>query len=92
MNTLDEIKAIIDLWGEKCDCGIFDCHSHAFSDRLNVYIHDQLRNVYMTNDCSVDICENHKYIDVVGLSKNDFKKLEDYYNRNYSCLKDYYVD
>lgn len=83
MNTLVEIKTIIDLWGKQCDCGIFDCHSCT---------NDPLRNVYMTNDCSVDVCENYKYIDIVGLSKDDFEKIENYYNRNYSCLKDYYIE
>lgn len=84
MNTLDEIKVIIDLWGEKCDCGIFDCHSYPRDPLQNVY--------YIPNVCSVDVCENFKYIDVVGLSKDDFEKLEDYYNRNYSHLKDHYID
>ena len=83
MNTLDEIKAIIDLWGERCDCGIFDCHS---------YPRDPLRNVYINNGCSVDVCEPLKYIDVVGFSKDDFEKIKNYYDRNYSCLKDYYID
>lgn len=84
MNILDEIKAIIDLWGEKCDCGIFDCRS---------YSNDQLQNVYyIPNVCLVDVCENFKYIEVIGLSNDDFEKLENYYNRNYWCLKDYYID
>lgn len=37
MNTLDEIKAIIDKCGEEYDCGLFDNKNICGDDMINIY-------------------------------------------------------
>lgn len=81
MNTLDEIKAIIDLYGDECAYGLYDCRNTCG---------DEMTNVYNKDDVTIDICLDNAYIEVIGLSDTDFNKLSDYYNRNYWVLKDYY--
>lgn len=81
MNTLDEIKAIIDLHGDEYAYGLYDCRN---------ICGDEMTNIYDKDGVTVDICTDNAYIEVVGLSDVDFDKLSDYYNRKYWALKDYY--
>lgn len=81
MNTLDEIKAIIDEYGDECNCGLFDNKNICGDDMINVYKKDGV---------VVDICHDNRYIEVIGLSDTDFDKLLDHYYNGYWVLNDYY--
>lgn len=75
MNTLDEIKAIIDKCGEEYDCGLFDNKNICGDDMINIYKKDGV---------TVDICPDNAYIEVIGLSDLDFDMLLDYYSKKIS--------
>lgn len=75
MNTLDEIKAIIDKCGEEYDCGLFDTEDIYDYDRINIYKKDGV---------TVNICPDNAYIEVIGLSDLDFDMLLDYYSEKLS--------
>ena len=75
MNTLDEIKAIIDKCGKAYDCGLFDTEDIYDYDRINIYKKDGV---------TINICPDNAYIEVIGLSDLDFDMLLDYYSKKIS--------
>lgn len=54
------------------NCGIFNTRN---------FVGDPMYTIYKEDDVSVDVCSAYSYFEVFGLTKEEFKDVEDYYNR-----------
>ena len=71
MNKLRKAKEIIRKNIEHGDYGLLD--------EENI-LGDETYNIYNENGLIINICYEQSYFEVIGLSDEEFKKLEDYYN------------
>jgi hypothetical protein len=71
MNKLRKAKEIIRKNIECGDCGLFNHHN---------IIYDPTHNIYDKNGLIINVCYEYSYFEVIGLSDEEFGKLEDYYN------------
>ena len=68
---LDTAKKIIKKYYKDYDCGIFDT-SNIVGDPMGI--------IYKDDSIEILGCYYYSYFEVFGLSRDDFDKLEDYYN------------
>lgn len=71
MNKLRKAKEIIRKNIEHGDYGLLDDEN---------VLGDETHNIYNKNGLIINICYEQSYFEVIGLSDEEFKKLEDYYN------------
>ena len=69
-NRLCDVKGVILENIEDADCGIFFCRNCAGDSMENIYSHDGVE---------VDICYYYSYFEVFGLTKDEEKELERFY-------------
>ena len=72
VEPLDTAKKIIKEYYKDYDCGIFDTPNG---------VGDPMGIIYMDDSIEILGCYYYSYFEVFGLSKDDFDKLKDYYNR-----------
>ena len=70
-SKLDIAKRIIKDNYKSATCGLFDCRGTGA---------DKMYTLYSEDGLEVDICYYWEYFEVFGLSKEDFAKLESYYD------------
>lgn len=70
MTKLEKAKEIIAEHIEEADCGIFDSRN---------IVGDEMETLYDDNELTIDICYGWYYYEVFGLTKEEFKELENYY-------------
>lgn len=70
-NNLEIAKKIIEENYSDAEYGIFDTHN---------IIGEITYNIYYENELIIDICYDLGYFEVFGLSDEEFKELEEYYN------------
>ena len=71
MSNLEKAKAVIKGHISDADCGIFNSRNIAG---------DWMENIYDDGNLVIDICYGWEYFEVFGLTDDEFKKLENYYN------------
>lgn len=71
MTPLDTAKAIIKEHYTNYDCGIFNTPN---------IVGDPMQTIYEDDSLEVLGCYYYSYLEVLGLSEDEFKKLEEYYN------------
>lgn len=71
MNKLRKAKEIIRKNIEHGDYGLLDDEN---------VLGDETLNIYNKNGLIINICYEYSYFEVIGLSDEEFGKLEDYYN------------
>ena len=69
-SKLDKAKMVIKEHIESAMCGIFNTRNMACDDMVTIYNEGIL---------TVDICYEHKYFEVFGLSMSEFQQLKDFY-------------
>lgn len=77
MEHLEEIKKIIKQYF--VPHGIFDCPSEDLSDERIC--------IFEEGNVKIFICDEYEYLEVIGLSEEDFKDIENYYNELNRRLK-----
>ena len=71
-NKLEIAKKIIKENIKDADCGIYNS--------LNL-VGDDMTNIYDEDGLIIDICYHWSYFEVFGLSDEEFKTLEEYYDQ-----------
>lgn len=71
-NKLDRAKDIIKDNYKSARCGIYDCKNNAGGAMYVLYYDD---------DIEIDICYHYEYFEVFGLTDDEFKDLEKYYDK-----------
>ena len=71
-SNLDIAKEIIDEYFDIADCGLFNTRN---------LVGDPMTTVYNANGLTIDVCYHYSYFEVFGLSADEFKQLEKYYNQ-----------
>ena len=72
MKDLSKIKAVIKEHISSARCGIFDCRN---------IVGDRMTNIYDDGDVQIDICYGWEYFEVFGLTDEEFKEVEKYYEK-----------
>lgn len=73
MNKLNMAKRIIKAHIKDARCGIFDERN---------WVGDPMTCVYNNEGLEIDICYEHEYFEVFGLTDKEFQKLKSFYRRN----------
>lgn len=68
---LDAAKKIIEKYYKEFDCGIFDTPN---------IVGDLMATIYKDDSIEILGCYYYSYFEVFGLSRDDFDRLEDYYD------------
>lgn len=68
---LDLAKEIVSALFPLADCGIFNSRN---------LVGDEMCNIYDDGELCIDICPGWEYLEVFGLSHEDFEKLKAFYN------------
>lgn len=68
---LEIAKNIIKENYKNAQCGIFDCRNLVGDSTVTIYDEDGLQ---------IDICYHWSYFEVFGLTDDEFKELEKYYD------------
>ena len=68
---LDKVKEFIKDNIEDADCGIF------FTRNI---LGDSMTTVYNEDGVTIDICYGNRYFEIFGLSEDDEREIEDYYD------------
>lgn len=71
MTKLDIAKDIIKGFYQLADCGIYNTRN---------IMGDPMTTIYEDAQLIIDICYRYSYFEVFGLSKDEFNKLEKFYN------------
>lgn len=71
-NNLEIAKKIIKKHFNEAGGGIFNCRN---------FLGDSMENLYNKGGLTIDICHYYGYFEVFGLSNDEFKELEKYYER-----------
>lgn len=69
---LEKAKEIIKKNFRYGDCGLFKSRN---------LLGDPMHNIYNADGLKIDICFCYSYFEVFGLTDEEFKELEDYYNK-----------
>lgn len=72
MNKLEKAKEIIKKVYRYADCGIFNTRN---------LCGDDMENIYSDKELTIDICFTWLYLEVFGLSDEEFKELVKYYEK-----------
>ena len=73
MKKLDKAKEIIMKEIGNGNCGIFNTRN---------IVGDSMEEIFNNHGLKIDICRSWKYFEVFGLSDDEFKELEKFYNIN----------
>lgn len=68
---LEKVKNIV--------CEHYDEAEHGIFDNRN-WAGDPMDTLYEDDELTVDICREYSYFEVFGLTNEEFKELEKYYN------------
>lgn len=71
MSKLETAKEIIKVLYKYGDCGIFNSRN---------IVGDQMDTIYDDGELQIDICYYYSYFEVFGLSCEEFRELELFYN------------
>ena len=71
MNKLDIAKKVIKEHYSEADCGIYDSRN---------IVGDPMTTIYDDGNLTIDICYHYSYFEVFGLSNDEFRELESFYN------------
>lgn len=71
MNKLDKAKDVIALYINQARCGIFNTPN---------IVGDTMTRIYDESGLEILICYYWEYFEVFGLTNQEFRQLEDYYN------------
>ena len=69
-NRLAIAKEVIKEYSMNAPCGIFNSRN---------IVGDRMKTIYNNNGLVIDICSEYEYLEVFGLSDEEFKELESYY-------------
>ena len=69
MTNLEKAKKIIKKF-KIANCGIFDSRN---------FMGDRMVNVYRDDQIEVNVCYEYKYLEVFGLTDEEFVELAEYY-------------
>lgn len=67
-----KVKEVIEEHISSARCGIFDCRN---------IVGDNMTNIYDDGDVQIDICYGWEYFEVFGLTDEEFKEVEKYYEK-----------
>lgn len=70
-NNLEKAKEIVKKNYKDADCGIFESRN---------VLGDRMMTIYKNESLTIDICYNYAYFEVFGLTNEEFKELEKYYD------------
>ena len=70
MTKLDIAKEIIKEHYKEANCGLYDTRN---------IVGDWMTTIYEDNDLTIDICYGWAYFEVFGLSDEEFRELEIFY-------------
>lgn len=70
MTRVNRVKEVIDKYYKRAECGIFNTHG---------MFNDEMFTVYDEDGVIVDVCFAYEYFEVFGLTEEEFKEVEDYY-------------
>lgn len=68
---LKKAKEIVEKYFTAADCGIFNTRN---------IVGDHMETLYKDDEITIDICYHWSYFEVFGLSANEFKELDRFYN------------
>lgn len=71
MSKLDRAKKVISERISDAECGIFNTRNIAG---------DAMTTIYEDDDLTIDICYHWSYFEVFGLTDEEFKELEKFYD------------
>lgn len=71
MNNLEKAKEIVKKYYKDADCGIFNSRN---------VLGDEMITIYKNESLTIEICYNYAYFEVFGLTNEEFKELEKYYD------------
>lgn len=71
MNNLEKAKEIVKKYYKDAYCGIFNSRN---------VIGDEMITIYKNESLTIEICYNYAYFEVFGLTNEEFKELEKYYD------------
>lgn len=71
MNNLEKAKEIVKKYYKDADCGIFNSRNVLGDDMITIYKNESL---------TIDICYKYTYFEIYGLTNEEFRELEKYYN------------
>lgn len=69
---LEKAKSVIKDYYRAARCGIYNTRNIAL---------DPMFTLYKDEEITIDICPSWSYFEVFGLSYDEFKQLEEYYER-----------
>lgn len=69
---LKKIKELIKEYYNLADCGIYNTRN---------VVGDELTTLYRGKYFTLDICFGYSYYEILGMTLEEFNKLEKYYNR-----------
>ena len=69
-SKLEKAKKIIESRIQDAQCGIYNCRN---------IVGDPMNTIYYDGNLQIDICYHWEYFEVFGLSDDEFKSLEAYY-------------
>lgn len=67
-----KVKDVIKKHISDARCGIYDCRN---------IVGDHMTNIYDDGDVQIDICYGWYYFEVFGLTDEEFKEVEKYYEK-----------
>ena len=71
MSDLQKIKDVIKKYISDAKCGIYDCEGDPRDYKIKVYDDGEI---------VILVCRTYEYVEVLGLTDEEFKVVEKYYN------------
>lgn len=68
--TVEKVKEVIKNNIEDALCGIFDCHN---------IVGDPMETIYDEAGVRIELCREHEYFEVFGLTNEEFSEVESFY-------------
>lgn len=68
--AVEKVKEVIKDNIEDALCGIFDCHN---------IVGDPMETIYDGAGVRIELCREHEYFEVFGLTNEEFSEVESFY-------------